>query len=242
MNVLIVGASAGLGRALAEEGARLGHNLLLVATDDRDLAALQSDLTLRYKIRAERMACDLSGDDNAVDAVVQAAELFGTDAIMFPAGVVSDRDTGGLDEAAALRLMNVNFVKPSSIVAELWPLLASRPTAFVTGFGSVAAIRGRSRNVVYAAAKRALTSYFESLCHMSARTKIAVQLYQMGFIETQQTFGKKLLFPACKPSDAARHVWKNHGETGLWFFPAFWGLIDLMLRSIPLGIYRKLDF
>jgi short-subunit dehydrogenase len=138
--------------------------------------------------------------------------------------------------------MNVNFVKPSSIVAKLWPVLASRQSAFITGFGSVAAIRGRSRNVVYSAAKRALTSYFESLCHMSARTEIAVQLYQMGFIETQQTFGKKLLFPACTPSDAARQVWRNHRETGLWFFPAFWGWIDLMLRSIPLGIYRKLDF
>jgi short-subunit dehydrogenase len=242
MNVLIVGASAGLGRALAEEGARLGHNLLLVATDERDLAALQSDLTLRYQIRAERMVCDLSHDNNMVDALVQAAEVFGTDGVMFPAGVASDRDTGTLDQAAALRLMNVNFLKPSSIVAKLWPLLVSRHSAFVTGFGSVAAIRGRSRNVVYSAAKRALTSYFESLCHMSAPTRIAVQLYQMGFIQTQQTFGKKLLFPACSPSEAARHIWRNNGKTGLWFFPAFWRLIDLMLRSIPLTIYRKLDF
>jgi short-subunit dehydrogenase len=242
MNVLIVGASAGLGRALAEEGARLGHNLLLVATDARDLASLQSDLTLRYQIRTAGMVCDLSDERNVIDGVVHAAELFGTDGIMFPVGVASDHDTGTLDEAAALRLMNVNFVKPSSIIAKLWPVLARRQSAFVTGFGSVAAIRGRSRNVVYSAAKRALTSYFESLCHMSTRTNIAVQLYQMGFIETQQTFGKKLLFPACTPSEAARYVWAKHGETGLWFFPAFWGLIDTILRSIPLSIYRKLDF
>jgi short-subunit dehydrogenase len=242
MNVLIVGASAGLGRALAEEGARLGHNLLLVATDSRDLVPLQSDLALRYGIRVEWVACDLSAAGVAVPAVVRAAEAFEADGIMLPAGLAAEDDSGTLDEGAALRLLGVNFLGPVSIVAKLWPGLVSRRFAFVVGFGSVAAIRGRSRNVIYSAAKRALTSSFESLCHMAARTGVSVQFYQMGYLETQQTFGKKLMVPPCTPRHAARRVWRGVRKTGCWFLPAFWRIIDVLLRWTPWWIYRRLDF
>ena len=44
MTYLVVGASAGVGRGLAARFAAAGHDLVLVASDERDLAAMAADL------------------------------------------------------------------------------------------------------------------------------------------------------------------------------------------------------
>ena len=56
MTTVVVGASSGLGRALAEELARTGHELLLVASDPRDLSAIAADLGLRHAAKVHTLA------------------------------------------------------------------------------------------------------------------------------------------------------------------------------------------
>jgi short-subunit dehydrogenase len=139
--------------------------------------------------------------------------------------------------------MYVNFLSVVNITAGLWPMLVGRPRAYVVGFGSIAAIRGRRRNVVYAAAKRALVSYFESLRHMSIGTEVRIHLYQLGYLKTQQTIGKRLLFPAASPDRLAEYVMDridlDHGSR---FYPFFWRPVSLVIRSLPWGIFKRLDF
>ncbi len=195
MNLLIVGASAGLGRALATEAARRGHNMLLVASDERDLRALTAHLHLQYGVRAEYLAFHIQDSVETEWGIVAAAQKFTSiDGLLFPLGYASDGDDGNLDTRAAKRLVEINFLSIAAVTHAFWHSLASTPGACVVGFGSIASIRGRSRNVVYAAAKRALGSYFESLRHIAVGTKIRVQFYELGYLDTQQTIGKHLLF------------------------------------------------
>ena len=58
MTYLIIGASSGLGRELAEEFAKNNKNLLLVSRDERDLLAIKSDLTLKYNISVDYISLD----------------------------------------------------------------------------------------------------------------------------------------------------------------------------------------
>lgn len=60
---LITGASAGLGRAFAEELARRGHDLVLVARDRGRLEELAEDLQGRYAVTAEVLPADLADRD-----------------------------------------------------------------------------------------------------------------------------------------------------------------------------------
>ena len=141
----------------------------------------------------------------------------------------------------ALRLVRVNFLSQVALTAALWPSLLKREHASVVAFGSVAAVRGRRRNVVYAAVKRALTSYFESLRHIAVGTNIRIQFYQLGYLDTQQAFGRDLPLPKGSPERLARLVLDRlDRDSGTVFYPWFWGPISRGLRLTPWFIYARL--
>ena len=244
MNLLIVGASAGLGRCLSEEAARHGHNLLLVSSDSRDLAAMKANLNLQYGVKAEYFACEFGEVVDREHGVVAAAKRFGPiDALLYPIGFSQNDDTGFQDDRAALSLVRVNFLAMVSLTAAMWPVLLERGKASIVGFGSVASVRGRSRNVVYGAAKRALSSYFESLRPLASGTNIRIHFYQLGYLDTQQTFGRRLLLPKAAPELLARIVLKQLDRVrGPVFYPWYWRPISLGLRFVPWFLYKRLQF
>ena len=244
MNCLIVGASAGLGRSLSEQAARRGHNVLLVASDSRDLAAMTASLQLEYGVKASYISCCFGGLPEEEAAVVSAAREFGSvDLLLYPVGFAEENDTGFLDEPEALRLVRINFLSQVNLTTALWPTLLERERAAVVGFGSIAAARGRSRNMVYAAAKRALASYFESLRHLAVGTNIRVHFYYLGYLDTQQTFGKALPLPRASAERLARLVLDRlDSNSGPVYYPWFWGPISWGLRCLPWFLYKRLKF
>ena len=101
--------------------------------------------------------------------------------LLLPVGVSRRDDDLSLDAAAIAQLLAVNLNAPLAIVHGVLPaLLGSKGTVVL--FGSVAAQRGRGKNVAYAAAKRGLTSLAESLRQRYRPRELHVQLWQLGFL------------------------------------------------------------
>lgn len=241
----MVGASAGLGRALADALASRGHNLMLLATDERDLAIQSADLMLRFNgIRCPYAACKLDSSAEWKQRVIAAAaKLPQIDGVLFPIGYSQPDDSGTLDEASTRQIMEANLLGIIVIASLFLPEMLARGTGCIVGFGSIASIRGRKSNIVYSAAKRGLASYFESLRHLAAGTRVRVQFYQLGYLDTQQSFGKKLLFPKCDPNELAHVVASGlDKDFGTRFYPRFWALVDFILRSLPWFIFKRLSF
>jgi short-subunit dehydrogenase len=242
MNILIVGGSSGLGRALAEEGARRGHALLLCSSDARDLMPLASNLRLQYGVEVSCLAADVCVPEQRRRVVQSTLSLGPLDAVFLPIGMSRRDDTEVLNESEALQVLNVNFFAQVCLLKELWPHLAMGSAASVVGFGSIADIRGRRRNIIYAASKRALSSYFESLRALANGTRISVQFYRLGYMKTQQSFGKRLLLPVVSPERVARMVFGRLGkEQKAIYYPRWWRSVAVALRSLPWAIYRRLD-
>ena len=244
MKTFIMGASAGLGRALAEQAAAKGSDVLLVASGGKDLEVMAADLRLRHGVRAEYCACRISGDGAWTQAVGEAIAAFGEiDVALFPIGYVDPDDDCTLSGQGLRSMVEANFTCVAELAAMLLPGMMDRGRGSFVGFGSVGAARGRRSNVAYAASKRALLSLFESLRHRAVGTGVAVQLYQIGYMATQNSFGRKLLFPLASPEDAAamvlRHLDKDFGVRHL---PWFWRFICLLVRLLPWKVYRKLNF
>lgn len=240
---VVVGASSGLGRALAEHLARQGRPLLLVSSDERDVAALAADFRLVHGIRARGLAADATRPGELAAAIGEALAGEIPEALLFPVGLVSDEDDGTLDPARSAQLWDANFGAVVAVVSTQLPALLERGRGAIVGFGSVAALRGRGRNVVYAAAKRALDSYFESLRHLGEPRGLVVNCYVLGYLDTNLAWGRALPFRPASPARTAERVCRELGRPrGRRYHPRPWAALALVLRALPWFVYRRLRF
>ncbi len=130
--------------------------------------------------------------------------------------------------------------------------MLDRGQGFVLACSSVAAIRGRSANAAYAAAKRALESWLESLAHASAPRGVSVHCCRMGYLRTQQTFGRTLFPPPADPARLARAMVRALPRPGEVATPArranfrsvprWWTPLGWALRMVPWRIYLRSRF
>ncbi len=241
---LVLGASAGVGRSLAESLARIGDDLVLVASDDADLQALAAHIRCVYGCQVFIAATDAACPQRCVDDISAALQGFATpDRLFFPVGISSKHDQGILDASDATRLLHANLTVVISVVGRFLPGIIARGSGNIVGFGSVAAVRGRSSNVVYAAAKRGLESYFESLRHLTASTGVQVVYYRLGYIDSQQSFGQKLLFPKASPNSVSDAIVRNLCKrSGFQTYPWYWSLIGLAVSLVPWPIFKRMRF
>lgn len=238
MRSLVLGASAGLGRALSEALAARGHTLFLVATDERDLEAAASDLALRHGVSVFHMVHDLAGADVSELKARVAADMGGLDNLFCIAGFsAAEQDSGSLDEDLLKSLAEVNFLGPLRVVNAFLDILAAN----LVGIGSVAAVRPRGRNTVYGAAKRGLEFYFGAARHTLSPRGCAVQFYRAGYLDTAMNFGQKRPFPKMPPERAAAKIVGNLGRDGVVaYLPAWWWFIMTAYRLLPFALLRRL--
>ena len=149
MKAVIFGGSAGMGRAIAEQLASRHADVLLVASDARDLDAVRSDLLLKYGTgKVSTLAVDLAQAEP--EAVVGGIlDDFGKfDAMFLVAGLAVVGDSGVLASAAAERLVKINFVAPALLINAVMAAGALLPNGSIVVLSSVAAARWRGRNVL----------------------------------------------------------------------------------------------
>lgn len=244
MTALLVGASAGVGRALSEALAARGDALALVASDAEDLDALAAHLRTVYNAEVHTISADAGDLAGCVAKIAEVAASLGVvDQLYFPIGASRRDDLANLGAREILTILNSNLAVVMAITAHFLPQLLQQPDARVVGFGSIAAVRGRKANVVYSAAKRGLESYFESLRHLTAGTDVRVQFFRLGYVDTQQSFGQRLLFPMVSPQQVANHVLASaHQDFGAQYYPWFWQLIALAVAWLPWPLYKRLNF
>lgn len=241
MTAVVVGASSGLGRALARELARSGHDLLLVASDARDLDALAADLHLRHDVVVRSLALDLGREAEPGACIAAALDgMAPLSALLLPIGHSRSDDDFSLDAARIGQLLAINLHAPLAIVHALLPRLLETRGAIVL-FGSIAAVRGRGRNVVYASAKRGLESVYESLRQRHSPRELRVQFYRLGFLATNLTHGLRLPTAAADPGAVAKTVVaRMRRGSGCRYLPRKFALIGLVVRWLPWFLYRRM--
>ncbi len=242
---VVVGASSGVGRALAEALAERGADLVLAATDPRDLQALANDLSLRHAVRVHAYPLDLA--DPAVcfaDALNRWQHLLGhIDALLVPAGYVDAGDAELPSRELIETTVRVNYTAVVGLIAECARRFAARGRGRIVAFSSIAAAVPRRRNMVYASAKAALEVYLRALRHYFAGTRVVVQVYALGYVDSAMTFGQRLLLrPVAPERVAARVVRDLKKDLGRVYYPRYWALVTRLLRLLPWWAYRQLRF
>ena len=176
----LIGASEGLGLALAQEMAAAGAEVIISARSADRLAEALSGLP--PTARAVTM------DVGSAFSVRAAAEQVGqVDGVVYLAGVYWPMTAQKWDAERALQMIDVNLMGCMRVLGAVLPAMVARDAGHVVITGSLSAYRGLPGAVGYAASKAALASLAETLQLDLRKTGVRVQLANPGFIRTRLT-------------------------------------------------------
>jgi short-subunit dehydrogenase len=190
---LVTGASQGLGRAIAEECARLGMNLILVALPDSGLAQLAQGIALLYGVRADYVEMDLTIPGNP-EALVKwiSRQGLSVSTLINNAGVGYNSrfedSTLGENESCIL-LNNLALVK---ITRLLLPELKRHPRAFVLNVASMAAFFPMPFMPVYGPSKTFVLNFSLALREEMKGTPVSVSVLCPNGIRTNGECRQKI--------------------------------------------------
>lgn len=247
MKVVFVGATAGMGRALARLLAEGGHELFLLGRDPADLARSARDLEVRGGRPADSIQvapCDLglpAGFAAALDAADRALGPF--DTVVVTGGLFASQERLETDPAFTERMLTVNFTGTVLFCEEARKRLLARGGGNLCVFSSVAGERGRKPVILYGAAKAGLSRYLEGLDHKFRAQGLKVLTVKPGFVKTSMTEGLSPPPFAGEPEAVARTVLAaiTRGKAVV-YAPPIWGWIMLVIRALPRFVMRRIGF
>ena len=244
MKVAVLGATKGMGRALARRMAQRGDAVALLGRDRGDLERSARDLEVRGGARVGIAICDLERPETFAPAL-EAAEmaLGGLDTVVVTAGLFAAQDRLEADPELARRLLLVDFTNTVAFCEEARRRLLARGGGTLCVFSSVAGERGRKPVVLYGAAKAGLTRYLEGLDHRFRAAGLRTVCVKPGFVRTSMTDGLPAPPFAGEPEGVARRVLRAiDAGTPVVYAPAAWRGIMLLIRLLPRFVMRRVGF
>ena len=160
---LVTGASGGIGRALAEQFARAGVNLVLSARGKDTLEAIAADWRTRYRIQVKVIAADLSqpGVAQSLFEAVQAAGI-GIDYLVNNAGVGLWGLFAESDLDSQVAMMRLNMEALTVLTHRFLPQIRARKGR-ILNVASTAAFQPGPYMAVYFATKSSVLLFSEAL-------------------------------------------------------------------------------
>ena len=193
----LVGASEGLGRALAHRLSRRGVELILSARSRDRLQGLADELPGRARV----VPCDVRDLASCKAAAEEAGEI---DGIVYLAGVYEPLAAQHWDAEQVEAMCDINFTGCARVLGQVVPGFVERDRGHIVIIGSLSGFRGLSGAIGYGAAKAGVMSLAESLKADLHRTGIDVQLANPGFIRTRLTDKNEFRMPfIMEPEEAA---------------------------------------
>jgi decaprenylphospho-beta-D-erythro-pentofuranosid-2-ulose 2-reductase len=244
MKVVFLGATKGMGRALARRMAVRGDELFLLGRDAQDLERSCADLAVDGARPAGFAACDLA-DSSSFGPALDAAErtLGRVDVIVVTAGLFATQDKLEEDSALAEQVLHVDFTGTVMFCEQARKRLLAAGGGTLCVFSSVAGERGRKPVVLYGAAKAGLSSYLEGLDHKFRAQGLKVVTVKPGFVRTGLTAGLKAPPFAGEPDEVAERVLGAIDDgTPVVYAPAAWGAVMAVIRGLPRFVMRRVGF
>ncbi len=246
MNVVVLGATRGMGRALARQMAERGDTVFLLGRDVEGLRRSAADLEARAgRPAAGVAACDLSRPETFVPALDAVTEAFGGrfDTVVVTAGLFATQDELEADPELAARVMTVDFTNTILFCEEARKRLLSFGGGKLCVFSSVAGERGRKPVVLYGASKAGLTRYLEGLDHKFRAQGLEVVTVKPGFVKTSMTAALRPPPFAGEPEPVAARVLAalDRGRPVV-YAPFAWGPIMAVIRALPRFVMRRVGF
>jgi decaprenylphospho-beta-D-erythro-pentofuranosid-2-ulose 2-reductase len=245
LKIVLLGATRGIGRAVARAFAERGEQIFVIGRDDEALTKTARDLETRGATGGVGQAhCDLNAPETFKTALEQAdTALEGFDTVIVTAGILYSQEEMEADRAKTLALLNINFTHTILFCEEARERLMQRGGGTLCVFGSVAGDRGRKPIGIYGASKAGLAHYLESLDHRYRSEGLVTLNVKPGFIKTGMTEGLDPPPFAGEPEQVARDVVAAiDKQKALIYSPWIWRWVMAVIKRLPRAVMRRISF
>lgn len=227
--IWIIGASDGIGAALARAFAMRGARLILSARSADRLDDLVREIGTDPHIA---LPLDVSDRASLEQAVAAVSDFGAVDRVIHMAAVYDPGRIDEIDAETAARIVSINLTG-SFHISQLAPKVL-RPGGQLAMCGSIAGYFGLPQGQIYSATKAGVINLVESL-KAELQGRIDVRLISPGFVDTRLTQRNDFDMPALiTPELAAREI--IHGLNRRKFevhFPRRLTLALKLLRALP---------
>ena len=241
--VLIIGASSGIGKALAEKLLKDGSSVAMVARRS-SLTHEELRLANSESPRAFVYQHDVTDCDKTATLFQQiVTDLGGLDLIIYSAGASNSLDIHEFNFEKDRETIEVNVLGAFSWFDEAAKWFAQTRSGTIVGISSVAGERGRPENPPYFASKAALTSFLESLRNRLWKYGVKVITIKLGFVDSGVVRKRRELLWIISADRAADLILRaiRHGKNTA-YIPSRWRLVSAVMHTLPSFIYKRLSF
>ncbi len=240
-NVLITGASSGLGRALAIELSKKSQNLFLCA---RNFENLQETKNLCQNSNANiyLKILDVKDEIASQNYIAEIEETFTLDLVIANAGISGGTAQGTESFAQVKEIFDTNLYGVLNIVQPVIEKMTSRKSGQIVIISSLAGFVSLPSSPAYSASKSAVRIYGEALRGNLAEFGVKVNIACPGYIKTPMTAVNNFYMPFLMNSTKASQkiingIEKNHGRI---IFPIIFYFLIRVLLSLPFFLIEKI--
>ena len=231
----LVGASEGLGRALAERLSAAGAEVILSARSTERLAEVAASLPGPSLV----LPVDVAAAASVRGAAAAAGPI---DGVVFLAGLYWPMAAQDWNADQVETMCDVNFTGCARVIGAALPAMVARGTGHVVITGSLSGFRGLPGAIGYGASKAGVMALAECMQADLRGSGIVVQVANPGFIRTRLTDKNTFAMPfLMEPAEAADHMFR-HMQTDRFkvSFPTVFSWLFRLSQFMPDWAYYRI--
>ena len=171
MNILVTGASRGIGKAIADKMLEEGHNVFVSARNENLLKSYEN-----YCV------CDLATE---IEKLGEYIELNNIDVLVNNAGEYIYSPIEKINFTQIEHITRVNFEAPLFLISKAVPYMKSNKWGRIVNIGSISGVMGEANASLYSATKSGLFGATKALALELAEYGITVNTINPGWVDTE---------------------------------------------------------
>jgi short-subunit dehydrogenase len=236
-SAIIVGASSGIGRAMAVALSRDGYRVGVVARRTDLLAQLRAELTGPCVIKT----VDVSRPELAMPLLRELIEELG-DVELFIVSAGTGFDNAALAWEPERDTIALNVLGFAGMVNVAVAHLETRGSGHLVGISSLAALRGNGVAPAYNASKAFVSNYLQGVRYRFTKMTLPIVVtdVQPGFVDTRMAVGNRLFWVASPQTAARQIVAAIRGRKQHVYITKRWRLVAWLMQVLPDALYSQL--
>lgn len=188
-NVVITGASSGIGENLARMYAHYSANVALLARSKEKLTDLAEELKSKYKVEAFPIPCDVTSEEQIICAVEKAVSCFGQIHILVNDAGVTEKSEDFTTHTKEQwdKVINTNLTGVYLVSKEVAKNMKEHNYGKIINIASTAGYMGMFNQISYTASKAGVIGMTKSMAVEMGKYNITVNGIAPGYILTKMT-------------------------------------------------------